>query len=60
MDCYCGVKGDKMTKANETDCDMPCHGNNTQICGGIYRLSVYEIFFGMSISHQNYNDNFNR
>ncbi|XP_063420532.1 uncharacterized protein LOC134705743 [Mytilus trossulus] len=34
-----------MTIANETDCDMPCHGNRTQICGGIYRLSVYEIFY---------------
>ncbi|CAC5414927.1 unnamed protein product [Mytilus coruscus] len=45
MDCYCGVKGDKMTEANENDCNMPCHGNDTQICGGDFRLSVYQIFF---------------
>lgn len=29
------------TKAKDTDCNMACNGNSSEICGGPNRLSVY-------------------
>jgi len=29
------------TTAAETDCDMPCPGSLTELCGGVERLSLY-------------------
>ncbi|KXN83001.1 Putative fungistatic metabolite, partial [Leucoagaricus sp. SymC.cos] len=41
-ECYCGSTLNTVsTKANDTDCNMTCNGNNSEICGGPNRLSVY-------------------
>jgi hypothetical protein len=39
--CKCGneYKGDQ--KLPTTSCDMTCKGNSSQICGGSYKLSLY-------------------
>ncbi|KAH7419627.1 WSC domain-containing protein [Cadophora sp. MPI-SDFR-AT-0126] len=39
--CWCG---DYVANelANSTDCNMPCAGNSTQICGGVGRINVYK------------------
>ncbi|KAI8519623.1 hypothetical protein Bbelb_028800 [Branchiostoma belcheri] len=41
VECYCGEDYSRHGRAMESDCDEPCGGNNDQICGGHYRLSVY-------------------
>ncbi|KAH8201579.1 hypothetical protein TruAng_004271 [Truncatella angustata] len=44
-ECYCGDPGDIVaigaTKQAETDCNLPCAGNASAICGGGSRLSMY-------------------
>ena len=40
QECYCG---DDYSKYNQTDgCTFECNGNNSQICGGDWVVSVYE------------------
>ncbi|KAI4099122.1 MAG: hypothetical protein L6R37_006115 [Teloschistes peruensis] len=49
-ECYCG--NDLQTgsvPAPSTDCKYPCKGDNSEICGGDYRLNLYG-FGGMSPS----------
>ncbi|KAL8777063.1 MAG: hypothetical protein Q9194_002771 [Teloschistes cf. exilis] len=49
-ECYCG--NDLQTgsvPAASTDCKYPCKGDNSEICGGDYRLNLYG-FGGMSPS----------
>jgi hypothetical protein len=42
-ECYCGAMlQNGSTKAPETDCNMPCSGNSSEICGGSQRLNLYE------------------
>ena len=41
--CYCGVAYGRYRLAEEIECDMPCYGDNTQICGGLNRNSVWKI-----------------
>ena len=38
--CYCGDVVPPEQKP-EAECDMPCKGNSSQICGGYFRNSVY-------------------
>ncbi|KAL2060445.1 hypothetical protein VTL71DRAFT_9476 [Oculimacula yallundae] len=42
-ECYCGNKigGDGFNYAL-TDCNVPCAGNSTQICGGPNKLNIYQ------------------
>ena len=41
-DCYCGNSHMKYGLAsNDSECDTPCPGDNSQICGGNLRYSVY-------------------
>jgi len=44
-ECYCGdasaLTASGSTQAPETDCQVPCSGDNTYYCGGGSRLSYY-------------------
>ncbi|KAK0637460.1 WSC domain-containing protein [Bombardia bombarda] len=41
-ECYCGNELDASSNATDpAECIMPCAGDNTEICGGPNRLSVY-------------------
>ena len=44
-ECYCGeasvLASSGSTKAPETDCQVPCSGDNNYYCGGGSRLSYY-------------------
>jgi hypothetical protein len=40
--CYCGNDyGNQGGKVPETDCDMPCNGDSSTMCGGESRNSIY-------------------
>ncbi|KAK4071429.1 uncharacterized protein Triagg1_6090 [Trichoderma aggressivum f. europaeum] len=39
--CWCGSFVGGQTSQNETDCDLPCSGDKTQICGGKGRINVF-------------------
>ncbi|CAG2204414.1 unnamed protein product [Mytilus edulis] len=44
-ECFCGDSmGDSnmYQKVNDTECNLACRGNSSQICGGLWRNSVYE------------------
>lgn len=41
-ECWCGnVLGNQTYSVPDSDCNMPCKGDNTQTCGGPSRLSLY-------------------
>lgn len=41
-ECYCGTSIDNnQTSAAPADCNMPCSGDSTEICGARDRLSLY-------------------
>ena len=39
--CFCGTEYGRYGEAEEADCDMPCSGNQDQMCGGRWRASIY-------------------
>ncbi|KAH8814939.1 WSC domain-containing protein, partial [Xylogone sp. PMI_703] len=42
-ECYCAnYISTFSTHLPDSDCNLPCAGNTTQICGGSLRLSVYQ------------------
>ncbi|KAF8855141.1 hypothetical protein BDZ45DRAFT_676433 [Acephala macrosclerotiorum] len=41
-ECYCGYTLNATLRATETDCNKPCGGNATEICGKANRLSTYQ------------------
>ena len=46
--CYCGQKGAQydmhgLALANP-ECDYTCAGNNVQMCGGLLKNSVYDLW----------------
>ncbi|NXG44316.1 WSCD2 protein, partial [Psilopogon haemacephalus] len=41
-ECYCGHKV-QAPNASETECNMVCKGERTNICGGVNRLSIYRL-----------------
>eukprot|EP01125_Pyxidicula_operculata_P003314 TRINITY_DN1390_c0_g2_i3.p1 TRINITY_DN1390_c0_g2~~TRINITY_DN1390_c0_g2_i3.p1 ORF type:complete len:1797 (+),score=397.91 TRINITY_DN1390_c0_g2_i3:489-5879(+) len=43
--CFCGNENPfKFGVANESDCNITCTGDSTEICGGVLRNSVYEVY----------------
>ena len=41
-ECFCGnVINPKILKP-KTDCNKPCTGDSSQICGGSWRMNIYE------------------
>jgi len=41
--CLCGNADYDKHGAAETECVMPCAGHVDEICGGVFRNSVYEL-----------------
>ena len=41
--CYCGNNDSKFMPAPKLECNRPCSGNETQICGAAWRLNVYDV-----------------
>lgn len=40
--CYCGnTPNPQAVKAPSSQCNLPCPGNSSEICGGDYRMSLY-------------------
>ncbi|XP_038065016.1 fibroblast growth factor receptor 3-like [Patiria miniata] len=48
-ECFCGNNEDydRLGKVDGSQCHDRCRGNNNQICGGIRRISIYEILQGV-------------
>ena len=42
-ECFCDDDYGTYGKAGEADCNAPCKGNTSQICGGTSRISVWKI-----------------
>lgn len=41
-ECFCGPYVNSLAvKLSDANCSLPCDGNQTQICGGSLKLSVY-------------------
>ncbi|KAF2625525.1 WSC-domain-containing protein [Macroventuria anomochaeta] len=48
-ECYCGntlVAGDAPAPDREARCNMSCNGNQTEICGGPNRISLFRYYLG--------------
>uniref|UniRef100_A0A1I8GA57 WSC domain-containing protein n=1 Tax=Macrostomum lignano TaxID=282301 RepID=A0A1I8GA57_9PLAT len=41
--CFCSWDFGSIGPANESDCNMPCNGNSSQICGGFWLNSVFAL-----------------
>lgn len=43
VECFCGnIHSTDSLLVDDSECNVPCPGNNDENCGGSYRLSVYE------------------
>jgi hypothetical protein len=40
--CFCGQTLQKSTQTDESICDMPCEGDQSQTCGGAAALSIFK------------------
>ena len=49
-ECWCGNKLNKMTILPDSDCNMKCSGDQTQYCGGSYKLNLYSVGKQKSLS----------
>ncbi|XP_072036874.1 MAM and LDL-receptor class A domain-containing protein 1-like [Amphiura filiformis] len=46
-ECFCGSDGvsyDRYGQAPEAHCNRPCRGDRSQMCGGSWRMSVYDLW----------------
>ncbi|KAL4233178.1 hypothetical protein ACF0H5_007862 [Mactra antiquata] len=41
--CFCGNSLAREIQKPENECNMPCSGDNHQICGGSWRINIYFI-----------------
>ena len=44
-ECFCGIEGSNYNRLGRTwdsECDMTCGGNPNEICGGEWRMSIYD------------------
>ncbi|XP_029881028.1 WSC domain-containing protein 2 [Aquila chrysaetos chrysaetos] len=41
-ECYCGHKV-QASNASESECNMECKGERSNVCGGVNRLSIYRL-----------------
>lgn len=44
LQCFCGYDFIYVIKVSEEDCLRLCLGDRIQVCGGIWRIVVYENF----------------
>ena len=42
-ECYCGNTDDSFLPSDSFECNTPCAGNESEICGGSWRINVYQI-----------------
>ena len=52
-ECYCGnrlVAGGAPAPDGEATCNTPCNGNQTEMCGGPNRLSLFRYYLGSESS----------
>ena len=42
QECYCGNSISSGEPRPDSECNKPCSGNKDQMCGGAYRLNIYE------------------
>ncbi|KAK3988048.1 hypothetical protein QBC44DRAFT_399080, partial [Cladorrhinum sp. PSN332] len=41
-ECWCATTLNSLSaKVDDSACDLACEGNNTQVCGGNLKLTVY-------------------
>ncbi len=40
-ECWCGAEDSAYDTYGPGTCDYPCSGDDSQICGGYYAMSVY-------------------
>ena len=40
--CFCGFDDSKFVPSPNSECNKPCNGAENEICGGSWRLSLYE------------------
>uniref|UniRef100_A0A1I8G3G0 WSC domain-containing protein n=1 Tax=Macrostomum lignano TaxID=282301 RepID=A0A1I8G3G0_9PLAT len=45
MQCFCGSSYGRFGISNEADCNYPCSGNSSQVCGGRWRNSVFSLTY---------------
>ncbi|XP_071964479.1 uncharacterized protein [Antedon mediterranea] len=43
--CFCGTSGASFSQYGEHTCSISCVGNSSQICGDVYRNSVYDTLY---------------
>ena len=44
QECLCGnTSPSSSLQTSESDCNMPCTGNSSQLCGATYRMNIYTI-----------------
>uniref|UniRef100_A0A1I8JG41 WSC domain-containing protein n=3 Tax=Macrostomum lignano TaxID=282301 RepID=A0A1I8JG41_9PLAT len=43
--CYCSWDFGSVGPAKESDCNITCNGNSSQICGGFWRNSVFALTY---------------
>uniref|UniRef100_A0A1I8I3M0 WSC domain-containing protein n=1 Tax=Macrostomum lignano TaxID=282301 RepID=A0A1I8I3M0_9PLAT len=43
--CLCGWSYGRHGKSTETDCNHPCSGNSSQMCGGVWLNSVFSLTY---------------
>ena len=41
-ECHCGDSDYNLLPSLELECNTPCEGNSSQICGGSWRMNVYD------------------
>lgn len=41
--CWCSNLANYDQHGESTGCTMPCEGDATQVCGGVYAMNVYQI-----------------
>ena len=41
-ECHCGKSASRILPAQTSTCNYQCTGNKTQICGGHWRINIYQ------------------
>lgn len=49
--CFCGLQYGKYGKADDSQCNRICSGDNSQTCGGTWRSQIYQTFTGLQFLH---------
>ena len=47
QDCYCGKNAPEIIPCPENECNTPCAGDESEFCGGSWRLSLHVYYLGL-------------